>query len=219
MNTQGHSERSEESLAPKQNIVIIRIPDASLPRLRLGESSRRAVETGLSMTAIIELCAMAKKGKYVYEWPRLMVTADAIIFGFFKGGVKLLLVKRAKDPFKGMWALPGGFVELDEELEDAAARELAEETHLVGVPLQQLHTFGKCGRDPRGRMITVAFMGIASNGLNKIKAGDDAGKARWFDIEKLPENLAFDHDEVTKFAIRKLKRKKSYRQHVSRNQK
>ena len=148
---------------------------------------------------------MAKKGKYIYDWPRPMVAADAAVFGFFAGKTKLLLVNRKNEPFKGKWALPGGFVNIDEELEDAVARELAEETGIAGVPLEQMHTFGKCGRDPRGRVITVTFMGIVTEGQNKLKAGDDAAKAQWFDIEELPKDMAFDHGEVVKFAIEKLK--------------
>jgi len=148
---------------------------------------------------------MAKKGKYIYDWPRPMVAADAAVFGFFAGKAKLLLVNRKKEPFKGKWALPGGFVNIDEELDDAVARELAEETGLVNVPLEQIHTSGKCGRDPRGRVITVTFMGIVTEEQNKLKAGDDAAEVRWFDIEKLPKDLAFDHNEVVKFAIEKLK--------------
>ena len=148
---------------------------------------------------------MAKKGKYIYDWPRPMVTVDAVVFTFSQNKARLLLINRKKEPFKGKWALPGGFVGIDEELESAVARELAEETGLVDVPLEQMHTFGNVGRDPRGRQITVAFMGIAKKGLNKIKAGDDAAKVRWFDIEKLPEDMAFDHNEVAKFAIEKLK--------------
>ena len=148
---------------------------------------------------------MAKKGKYVYDWPRPMVAADAAVFGFFAGKVKLLLVNRRNEPFKGKWALPGGFVDIDEELEDAVARELAEETGLRGVRLEQMHTFGRCGRDPRGRVITVTFMGIVTEGEPKVQAGDDAAKARWFDIEKLPKDLAFDHSKVVRFAIEKLK--------------
>jgi 8-oxo-dGTP diphosphatase len=152
---------------------------------------------------------MAKKGKYIYDWPRPMAAADATVFGFFAGKAKLLLVNRKNEPFKGKWALPGGFVNIDEELDDAVARELAEETGLAGVPLEQIHTFGNVGRDPRGRVITVVFMGIETKGRNKLKAGDDAAEARWFNIENLPKDLAFDHNEVVRFAIEKLKKKKN----------
>ena len=157
---------------------------------------------------------MVQKGKYIYDWPRPMVAADAMVFAFFKNKIKLLLVNRGFEPFKGKWCLPGGFVNIDEELEDAAARELAEETGLTDVHLELMHTFGKCGRDPRGRVITVTFMGIITKGHNKIKAGDDAAKARWFDIKKLPKDMAFDHSEVIAFGIKKLKRKKVYREHI-----
>jgi 8-oxo-dGTP diphosphatase len=151
-----------------------------------------------------------------------MAAADAAVFGFFArlsakpraGKAKLLLVNRKYGPFKGKWCLPGGFVDIDEELDDAAARELAEETGLVGVPLEQIHTFGNVGRDPRGRVITVTFMGIETKGRNKLKAGDDAAKARWFDIEKLPKDLAFDHNEVVRFAIEKLKKRKIYQLNI-----
>jgi len=138
-----------------------------------------------------------------------MVTVDAVVFAFFKNKVKLLLVNRRNEPFKDKWALPGGFVGIDEELEDAVTRELVEETSLAGVRLEQMHTFGNVGRDPRGRQITIAFMGVAKKGLTKIKAGDDAIKAKWFDVEKLPKDLAFDHKKIAMFAIRKLKREKN----------
>ncbi|MHC4645671.1 MAG: NUDIX domain-containing protein [Planctomycetota bacterium] len=153
---------------------------------------------------------MGTKGKYVYEWPRPMVSADAVVFSFPKGKARLLLIRRKHEPFKGKWAIPGGYVDMDEEIEDAATRELAEEAGLTGISLEQMHTFGKCGRDPRGRQITVAFTGIAAQGQTRIKAGDDAADARWFDIEKLPEDLAFDHNEVASFAIGRLKRTKAY---------
>jgi 8-oxo-dGTP diphosphatase len=150
---------------------------------------------------------MAKKGKYVYDWPRPMVTVDAAVFTFSDDKAKVLLINRGNEPFKGKWALPGGFVDMDEELEDAVARELEEETGLATVQLEQMRTFGTVGRDPRGRMITIVFMGIATEGQDKIKAGDDAAQAQWFDIEKLPEDMAFDHNEVVRFAIEKLGRK------------
>ncbi len=152
---------------------------------------------------------MAKKGKYIYEWPRPMVSVDAAVFSFVKNKARVLLIRRGREPFKGKWALPGGFVGIDEELETAVSRELAEETGLEDVALEQMRTFGTTGRDPRGRQITIVFMGIAA-GQRRIKAGDDAAKARWFDIEKLPKHLAFDHNEVVKFAISKLRRKRIY---------
>jgi len=155
---------------------------------------------------------MNRKGKYVYDWPRPMVSVDAAVFALSGKKAKLLLIKRGNEPFKGQWALPGGYVSIDEELEDAIVRELQEETGVVGVQLEQMRAFGKCGRDPRGRQITIVFIGIADKKQTKAKAGDDAAKAKWFDIEKLPKNLAFDHNEVTKFAIERLK-KLSHREH------
>ncbi len=149
---------------------------------------------------------MATKGRYVYDWPRPMVSVDAAVFGFSGDEVEILLINRKNEPFKGKWALPGGYIEMDEELEDAVARELAEETGLTGVKLEQMRTFGECGRDPRGRMITIVFMGIMTKGQGQIKAGDDAADVRWFNIEKLPKDLAFDHNKVVKFAVQRLKR-------------
>ena len=151
---------------------------------------------------------MAEKGQYIYEWPRPMVTVDAVVFKRYQGKIAILLINRKNDPYKGFWAFPGGFVEMDEELDDAAARELAEETNLKGIDLEQMHTFGKVGRDPRGRQITIAFIGVTDENNANIKAGDDAAQARWFDIDDLPKNMAFDHDEVVKYAINKFKGQK-----------
>jgi 8-oxo-dGTP diphosphatase len=152
---------------------------------------------------------MAAKGGYVYDWPRPMVTADAVVFAFLDGNARLLLIQRKQEPYKDHWALPGGFVEMDEDLHDAAARELAEETGLKHVSLEQLHTFGKPGRDPRGRVITVAYFGIAAGGLEEVRAADDAAEVRWFDIDRLPR-MAFDHDEIAHCAIERLKQTKDY---------
>jgi 8-oxo-dGTP diphosphatase len=148
---------------------------------------------------------VTKKGKYIYDWPRPTVSVDAVVFTLSGKKAKVLLINRRDEPFKGQWVLPGGFVDIDEELENAVVRELEEETGLADVPLEQMRAFGKCGRDPRGRQITIVFMGIATEGQNKIKAGDDASEARWFDIEKLPKDMGFDHNEIVKFAIEKIK--------------
>ncbi len=143
-------------------------------------------------------------GKYVYDWPRPMLTVDAAVFALVEGKAKLLLVQRKHEPFQGSWALPGGFVEIDEDLLQAAARELAEETGLRDVSLEQLRTFGKPGRDPRGRTITVVYFGIAGKNWQQAKAADDAAQVQWFDVDDLPQ-MAFDHDEIARCAIERLK--------------
>ena len=103
---------------------------------------------------------------------------------------------------------------MDEELEDAVARELAEETGLTGIPLEQMRTFGTVGRDPRGRQITVVFMGIAGPDQTEIRAGDDAAQAQWFPIDALPDDMAFDHSQVAQTAIARLKDTKAYRDQI-----
>ena len=147
---------------------------------------------------------VAEKGKYVYEWPRPMVTADAAVFAFFDGKTRLLLIQRKHDPYQGRWALPGGFVEIEEDLPDAVARELAEETGLTGVHLEQLRAFGRPGRDPRGRTITIAYFGIVEKGWDRVRADDDAARVEWYDIDSLPP-MAFDHDEIVRCAIARLR--------------
>jgi 8-oxo-dGTP diphosphatase len=142
---------------------------------------------------------MAVQGEYIYDWPRPMVTADALVFAVCGGRKSVLLIKRGNDPYKGLWAVPGGFLEMDEELETAAKRELFEETGIEGVELKQMHTFGTIGRDPRGRQITVVFTGTVDKEI-KATAGDDAAEAKWFDVENLPE-LGFDHDKVIAMGI------------------
>lgn len=156
------------------------------------------------------MAGMVTKGKYVYEWPRPMVTADAAVFALLDNEWKLLLIRRKREPFKDRWALPGGFVEIEEDLPEAVARELAEETGLTDIPLEQLRAFGKPGRDPRGRTITIAYFGIADKGRQQVKAADDAADARWFSIEHLPP-MAFDHDEIARCAVTKLKQTQAYR--------
>jgi len=147
---------------------------------------------------------MAKQGKYTYNWPRPMVTVDAAVFNIDSNPPQLLLIRRGNEPFKGQWAFPGGFVEMDEHLETAVARELAEETSLTNIKLTQLHTFGNPRRDPRGRNITIVFIGTTTTANSKITPGDDAAEAAWFPIDELPE-MSFDHDKVATVAIERLK--------------
>ena len=140
---------------------------------------------------------MADKGSYTYDYPRPMVTVDAVVFW----AESLLLIERKHDPFAGAWALPGGFIEMDEPLDVAAARELQEETGLFGVALEQLHTFGDPKRDPRGRSVGVVYVGEwRSDDSPEIEAADDAAKAAWFSLEQLPP-LAFDHGEIVAKAV------------------
>lgn len=128
----------------------------------------------------------------------ILVTADVLVFGTEQGERKyLLLIQRKNDPFRGQWAFPGGFVEDDEDLDKAAARELQEETGLnVEVDkLEQVGAWGTPGRDPRGRTVTIAFTTTLDVKAQKVAAADDAGDARWWPLEKLPQ-LAFDHDQI-----------------------
>jgi 8-oxo-dGTP diphosphatase len=146
------------------------------------------------------------QGPYTYDWPRPMVTVDALVFALSAGVPSVLLIKRANEPFKGQWAVPGGFVDMDEELHDAAVRELAEETGLTGVKLEQMHTFGAVGRDPRGRQITVCFLGITDKDNMAVTGGDDASEAKWWPTDALPEPLAFDHTQVVAMGLARINR-------------
>lgn len=141
--------------------------------------------------------------KFCYEYPRPAVTADCVVFGVEKKELHVLLIERGNDPFKGKWAFPGGFLDEDETIEACAARELKEETGLEGIALEQFYTFSELGRDPRGRTISVAFIGFISISGYEIKAGDDAANIRWFPVNSLPE-LAFDHNKVLKKAMLEL---------------
>ncbi|HEU0137627.1 MAG TPA: NUDIX hydrolase [Flavobacterium sp.] len=133
---------------------------------------------------------------------KIFVTVDAVIFKPLNASHKVLLIKRKNNPYKGKWALPGGFVDEHEDLQAAAARELQEETGLKVNTLQQFHTFGKPHRDPRSHTISVAYHGFADQDA-KAEAADDADDAAWFDVRNLPE-LAFDHDEIIAMAIKKV---------------
>lgn len=147
---------------------------------------------------------------YTYEYPRPSVTVDCIIFGLDDSQqLKVLLIQRNGDPFAGHWALPGGFVEMDESLEDAARRELKEETGVENVFMEQLYTFGMPGRDPRGRVISIAYFALVNLSEHTVKADTDAEDARWFALEEVPQ-LAFDHAEILEAALARLRAKVRY---------
>ncbi len=139
---------------------------------------------------------------YTYKYPRPAVTVDMAVIRKKEDRYELLLIQRKNDPFAGKWALPGGFVDMDETVEDAAARELYEETNLQNIALEQFHVFSEPGRDPRGHTVSVVFIG-ALNEEQEIKGKDDAKEARWFPLSDLPP-LAFDHDEIVEMIRKKL---------------
>ncbi len=132
---------------------------------------------------------------YTYEYPRASVTVDIAVFCKFDDGLKILLIQRGRPPFEGRWALPGGFIEMDEKLVDSARRELEEETGLKDVELKQFATYGDPGRDPRGRTVSVVYYGFVAPRMSAVRGGDDARKAAWFSPQDLPA-LAFDHKTI-----------------------
>jgi 8-oxo-dGTP diphosphatase len=150
---------------------------------------------------------MAETNQYCYDFPRPAVTTDIILFTFQEGTLRILLIRRAGAPFQGEWAFPGGFVGMDEPLEAAALRELREETGVRDVYLEQLYTFGDPDRDPRGRVITVAYFALVGGdqaARMEVQGGDDAGEAAWWDVYDLPE-LAFDHARILEYALKRLR--------------
>src|SRR6266699_4251050 len=146
---------------------------------------------------------------FSYKYPRAALTVDCVVFGFDEGELKVLLIERALEPFKGRWALPGGFVRVDETLDEAARRELEEEAGLKEVFLEQLYTFGAIHRDPRERVVSVAYYALVKLADFKTKAATDAADARWFPISKVPK-LAFDHADLLAMALSRLKGKVRY---------
>lgn len=139
---------------------------------------------------------------YTYEYPHPAVTADCVIFGFDGVTIRVLLIQRGLEPYKGKWALPGGFMNMDETAEQCAARELEEETGLKNTTVEQFYTFSEVGRDPRERVITVAHFALVR--LAEVRGGDDADVARWFGLDEIP-SLAFDHDRILRMALNRLK--------------
>ncbi len=146
---------------------------------------------------------------YQYEFPHPAITTDIVLFTIRDKQLKLLLVRRGSEPFKGTWALPGGFMQIDEDLESSARRELAEETGIEGVYLEQLYTFGAVDRDPRERVVTVAYYALAASDQMVLRAATDAEAVDWFDMDTLPE-LAFDHRQIVAMAHKRLVAKLDY---------
>lgn len=141
--------------------------------------------------------------KYHYKYPHPSVTTDCVIFGFDGSNLKVLLVQRGIEPYKGRWAFPGGFLSMDESAEEGALRELREETGLQGAYIKQFHTFSDPKRDPRERVITIAYYALVK--LQEVIGGDDAAQARWFALNEVP-SLAFDHDQILRRAEQELRK-------------
>ena len=147
---------------------------------------------------------------YTYEYPRPALTVDCIIFGLDESSkLKVLLIKRGLEPFKDHWALPGGFVDMEEDLEAAALRELEEETGVKDVFIEQLYTFGAPKRDPRGRVVSVAYFALVNLAQHPVQASSDARHVEWFELEQIPA-LAFDHHDILNVAINRLRAKVRY---------
>lgn len=143
------------------------------------------------------------------DYDRPSLTVDVVIFSLVDDDLQVLLVKRKFAPFADMWAIPGGFVHIDESLEDAAARELEEETGVTNVYMEQLYTFGNPGRDPRTRVVTVAYFALVPHNAVRHRAGDDAAETGWFSMFSLP-HLAFDHRGILEYALTRLRYKLEY---------
>jgi 8-oxo-dGTP diphosphatase len=143
---------------------------------------------------------------FTYEYPRAALTVDCVVFGFDEGALKVLLIRRGIEPYQNRWALPGGFVRPDETLDDAARRELQEETGLKEIYLEQLYTFGELDRDSRERVISVAYFALVRRADHLPAAATDAAEAAWFEVGKIP-TLAFDHGKILKLALERLRGK------------
>ncbi|HKK79610.1 MAG TPA: NUDIX domain-containing protein [Phaeodactylibacter sp.] len=147
---------------------------------------------------------------YTYDYPRPALTVDCVIFGLDESQeLKVLLIQRDQEPFAGKWALPGGFVEMDEPLEQAALRELEEETGVREVFIEQLYTFGAPERDPRGRVVSVAYYALVNLSEHPVQAASDARKVDWYGLNELP-GLGFDHRQILKAAVDRLRAKVRY---------
>jgi len=141
-------------------------------------------------------------GMFAYGYPRAAVTTDSVIFGFDGHKLNILLVKRGGEPFLDWWAFPGGFLNMEETVEECAARELREETGYVNANMEQFGVFSAVERDPRWRVVTVGYYALVA--IRPVQGGDDAKQAQWFPIDEVP-HLAFDHDQIYQAALQRLK--------------
>ena len=144
-----------------------------------------------------------------YEFPRPALTVDIVVFALDEDDLKVMLIERDLEPFAGRWALPGGFVRVEETLDEAARRELLEETGLKDIYLEQLYTFGEVQRDPRERVVTVAYYALVNLEGHQVRASTDARNAAWFGMGDLPD-LAFDHETILDTALDRLRGKVRY---------
>lgn len=151
----------------------------------------------------------SRRMTYTYEYPHYALTADIVVFTIREAALKILLIKRKEAPFKSRWALPGGFLQPSETLEECAQRELEEETGVSGFYLEQLETFSAVNRDPRERVITVAYFALVSSESLELNASTDAEDAAWMDVSDMP-NIAFDHEGIVHRAIERLRAKFDY---------
>ena len=140
--------------------------------------------------------------KYTYDYPRPAVTTDCVVFGIEGRDLKVLLIERGQEPYKGAWAFPGGFLNMDETAEQGARRELKEETGLVLNHLKQVGAFSDVNRDPRDRVITLAFYALSK--ISEVQGSDDAAKAQWFSLNEIPR-LAFDHDLILRKTLQRIR--------------
>lgn len=145
-----------------------------------------------------------------YEYPRAALTVDCVVFGLDDEDLKVMLIQRDLPPFEGEWALPGGFVHVEETIDEAARRELEEETGLENVFLEQLYTFGALDRDPRERVVSVAYYALVNLFDHRVQAATDAREAAWFPAHDVP-SLAFDHVDILAAALERLRGKLAYK--------
>lgn len=138
---------------------------------------------------------------YTYEYPRPAVTTDCVVFCNSSDGMSVLLIERGNEPYKGCWALPGGFLDMEEDGEACAIRELKEETGLQLGHMKQIGAFTEVDRDPRGRTISIAYYAFVEK--TDVKGADDAAQARWFPVDSIP-TLAFDHDKILQMALEEI---------------